>query len=352
MAPRTAALRFALALLLGAAAFALTQRVLLDPLRGGTVHSPPAATAPVSPPLEPSGELRSLDIGGRTRTFLLHRPTRTPVGAPLWIVLHGSGGSGEEVQRMHEGAFDRLADRETFVVAYPDGYDEHWNDCRPRADYAANREDVDDVGFLRALIESVHVEDGIDLDQVTFIGMSNGGHMVFRLAFEASELGRTHVALLANLPAPGNDDCRHENAPVRMLLINGSEDPVNPAAGGLVNLAGNTSRGTVLSARATAEEFARLGGYSTPPARRRWPDRAPLDGTSIESSEWSSASHPGVVWIRVVGGGHSVPTTATLRSASPAMQAYLLQTFGRQSHEFETAEIVWRFSSSLGAELL
>jgi polyhydroxybutyrate depolymerase len=337
------------ALLLGGGAFALTYRLLGEPSppplpRDAVERGVPLTALPDA--------ARQLQIGGRDRTFQLYRPLQAPPVAPLWIVLHGSGGSGDDMRRMHDGAFDRLAERKGLVVAYPDGYDEHWNDCRPRADYAANTLDVDDVGFLRELVDTLYVEEGIDLERVTILGISNGGQMVFRLAFEAPELAQSYVALLANLPAPGNDDCHHSGVPVKMLLINGSEDPINPAQGGVVSLAGNTSRGAVLSAQQTASAFARIAGHEGPPTARRYPDRALADGTSIETSSWSGEGRPRVAWIRVVGGGHSVPTTASLPAWPPAMRTYLLEVYGRQSSEFETAEAVWRFSSSTGAELL
>jgi polyhydroxybutyrate depolymerase len=340
----------ALALLLGGGTCALV-------LWGWSDDS--AAEAPVAPvgsaPLAPYvqiGEARSLKVAFRTRTYQLHRGTGAGAGAPLWIVLHGSGGNGEDIQSMHGGAFDRLADREGLFVAYPDGYEEHWNDCRPRADYAANLENVDDVGFLRALVEELHVALGIDLEQVTVVGLSNGGQMVLRLALEAPDLARTYAAFLANLPAPGNDDCPHSEQPARMLLISGTEDPINPAGGGLVTLAGNTSRGAVLSGEETAKSFARLAGHTALPLEQRWPDRSADDGTSIESFEWKSRGHESVTWIRVVGGGHSVPTTTRLKEWPALMQAYLLEVYGRQSREFDTAEIVWRFSSSPDKALL
>jgi len=339
-----------LALLLGGGTCALVLWALSDD-SSAEAPAAPVGSASLSPYV-PTGEARSLKVAFRTRTYQLHRGTGATAGAPLWIVLHGSGGNGEDVQSMHDGAFDRLADREGLFVAYPDGYDEHWNDCRPRADFAANLENVDDVGFLRALVEELHVALGIDLERVTIVGLSNGGQMVFRLALEAPDLAQTYAALLANLPAPGNDDCLHSEQPVKMLLINGSEDPINPARGGVVTLAGNTSRGAVLSAEATAQTFARLAGHTAPPVQRRWPERSADDETSIESSEWTSSGHDGVTWLRVVGGGHSAPTTARLKEWPAVMQAYWLEVFGRQSREFDTAEIVWRFSSSPGKALL
>lgn len=311
-----------------------------------------AEAGPGSPAAWPPAEIRRLPVAGRERTYQVYRPAGLADGAPLWLVLHGSGGSGEEVRLMHAAAFDRLADRRGIVVAYPDGYDEHWNDCRPRADYSANLENVDDVAFLTALVDTLHVDEGIDLERVTVIGLSNGGQMAFRLAFEVPELAQVYAALLANLPTQANDDCHHAGRPVPMLLINGSEDPISPAQGGLVNLAGNTSRGAVLSAEDTALAFARLAGHASEPTVQTWPERAPADGTAIESWEWKADGRPSVAWIRVIGGGHSVPTTAPLPVWPAALAAAVLAAYGRQSTEFETAEIIFDFSSSARNALL
>jgi len=339
-----------LVLLAGVAGLALTV-VYLGEREAAPLSANPSESTRGSSAL-PLGEVRRLEVAGRERSYQVYRPEGLGEGAPLWVVLHGSGGSGDDMRRMHGGAFDRLAQQRGLVVAYPDGYEEHWNDCRPRADYSANLENVDDVAFLTALVDTLHVEEGIDPEQVTLVGISNGGHMVFRVAFELPELAQVYVALLANLPAPGNDDCRHTEHPVPMLLMSGSEDPINPAQGGLVNLAGNTSRGAVLSAEETAVGFARLAGQVGEPRRTSWTERAPADGTAIESWEWKADGRPSVAWIRVIGGGHSVPTTAPLPAWPAALAAAVLAAYGRQSTEFETAEIIFDFSSSARNALL
>lgn len=341
--------RLLLAVILGGAALSLTYIALKEsePSAPAAVAQPIVALAPVRQTLE-----QSIEVGSLRRTYRVYRPQSALDGAPLWLVLHGSGGTGADMQAMHDGAFDRLAEREGIVLAYPDGVGEHWNDCRPRADYSANLQNVDDVGFLRALVHVLHAELQIDLERVTAIGISNGGQMVFRLAFEAPELAATYVALLANLPAPGNDDCRHEATPVRMLLINGSEDPINPSQGGLVNLAGNTSRGAVLSSRETAEAWAKLAGHLVEPAIFRVRERSFDDETSVVLWEWQKARTPAVSWISVVGGGHSLPTTARLPTWPAAIESAVRAAYGRQSREFETAEIIFDFSSSKRLRLL
>jgi poly(3-hydroxybutyrate) depolymerase len=94
----------------------------------------------------------SIQVGTIWRTFVFYVPFSLREHAPLLIVFHGSGETGEEFRRRTEAAFDRLADANRFVVVYPDGHQRHWDDCRKVASYAARAQHIDDVGFVRKLI--------------------------------------------------------------------------------------------------------------------------------------------------------------------------------------------------------
>ena len=63
----------------------------------------------------------SLPFGGRTRTYLLHRPKGDDgqTARPLVLVFHGGGGNAPNAVRM--SGMDSKADAEGFFVAYPNG---------------------------------------------------------------------------------------------------------------------------------------------------------------------------------------------------------------------------------------
>jgi len=72
------------------------------------------------------------------------------------LALHGAFGTAGTMER--QSGFSELADREGFVVAYPNGIGlfghlQHWNagHCCGRAEM----DRVDDVGFLRYVIRDV-----------------------------------------------------------------------------------------------------------------------------------------------------------------------------------------------------
>ena len=105
--------------------------------------------AKVEPEL--SGQLTRYEFewSGLQRSFLLYKPDKLNEEIPLLLVLHGSRGSGEQIRRSVINEFDLHADRVGFLVAYPTGFENHWNDCRANASYSANQLNIDDIGFKK-----------------------------------------------------------------------------------------------------------------------------------------------------------------------------------------------------------
>ena len=106
---------------------------------------------------------------------------------PLVIALHGGGGSGIGMVALTLGGFNVLSERERFIVVYPDGIGKNWNDGRGLLRYRAQRENIDDVGFISALIDHLAKKYNIDRKRVYITGMSNGAIMSYRLACELAD---------------------------------------------------------------------------------------------------------------------------------------------------------------------
>lgn len=79
---------------------------------------------------------------------------------------------------------DAVADRHGVVLIYPEGYRRSWNDGRGNT--PAEREGVDDVTFIRSLIDHLIETMGIDPARVGVAGLSNGGVMCHRLGLALS----------------------------------------------------------------------------------------------------------------------------------------------------------------------
>jgi polyhydroxybutyrate depolymerase len=301
----------------------------------------PAQPAPADEPrcLDVRGRLegslettcRSLENGGRPRTYRIYLPERRPGRVPLLFVLHGGGGSGSSHELLTRGKFHRIADREGVIVVYPDGVERHWNDGRDLAE-TAFREQVDDVGFMRALVEAMAREHTIDRSRIYATGISNGGFMSVRLACDAADIFVAVAPVAAGLSSALGPKCR-PSLPVSVALINGTEDPLVPWAGGTIRVLG-AQRGTVWSTERTFEFFLahdRCADRSV----SAWPDADPADQTSVVLHEARGClERTSVRLYEVRGGGHTWPRGAVYA------REFLV---GRVSRELDATEDIWRF---------
>jgi len=180
------------------------------------------------PPVVRTGTIfGSLDFGGRTRNYLVHPPRGYAPGAPLPVVfvLHGASESNDSVEELSR--MSGKADAEHFVAVYPAGTGRvvTWN--AGACCGGAMKENVDDVGFLRALLEKIEREYAIDPKRVYFTGISNGAMMAYRVACEMAE----QVAAIAPVEGALNVEC-HPTAPVAVLIFHGTADRIVPFEGG------------------------------------------------------------------------------------------------------------------------
>jgi polyhydroxybutyrate depolymerase len=198
------------------------------------------ALAPLSHAAEPvtSG---SFQFGGFERTYALHVPSRydgkTP--AALVIALHGAGGSG--ARTLTREGWVAASDRDGFIVAGPDalpirpseaeGFRTNptaWNDLGQTATPDTAHHRVDDVGFISALITRLSSEYRIDPRRIYVTGFSSGASMTLTLGVKLA--GR--LAAIAPVSGQYRLGAATLAAPLSMLYIIGTADPLNPLAGG------------------------------------------------------------------------------------------------------------------------
>jgi polyhydroxybutyrate depolymerase len=190
-----------------------------------------ATGAPPTVRLGPGEHRIEIEHDGRDRYAWVHVP---PAGAelpPLLLDFHGGGGTPEG-HRDHT-RIAALADREGFVVVHPAGVAgvagrlRTWNVgfCCGRA----AKEDVDDVGFIRALLADLSHQLDFDPRRVYATGHSNGGMMTMRLAAEAPEL----LAAIAPVAGAAPPSRYGSSRAVPILHIHSADDPRALYAGGL-----------------------------------------------------------------------------------------------------------------------
>jgi len=187
----------------------------------------------------------SLVSGGRTRDFRVFVPSAYDGqrSLPLVLVLHGGRGTAAQIEN-HTG-FSLLAETEGFLAAYPQGVDKQWNDGREARTIKPQQLDIDDVGFISALIDAVSKRYAVDGDRIYAAGISNGGFMSQRLACALSGRLAAVASVAATMPAPLLGECRPASK-VSVLIMNGTDDPLVPYQGGPVHI-GRIARGQASS---------------------------------------------------------------------------------------------------------
>lgn len=164
---------------------------------------------------------------GLKRHYFVHWPegNRHKRNLPVVLALHGGAGNAEASINFFN--LSPMADKEGFMVVYPEGTGRRilgkllgtWNAgrcCGP-----AQEKNVDDVGFISAVIDRLKKDFDIDQKRVYVTGMSNGALMAYRLACELSE----KIAAIAPGGAQDSfDDCR-PSRPVPVIHFHGTADP-------------------------------------------------------------------------------------------------------------------------------
>jgi len=246
----------------------------------------------------------SIEVGGLKRTYMTYVPQGMAKGAPLVVVMHGSGENAGQIRAETGYGFERLAEEHGFAVVYPNAYSFDWDDCSKVGDFSVNGLDIDDVGFLSVLVDKLIAEIGVDRDRVFATGVSAGGFMSIRLALEAPSRFRAVAAVSANMPTPENSKCKPVGQGTSVMIMNGTKDPLVPFNGGEVNLLGLFYKGgNVRSSRDSGQYFADLNNIVGAPETNQTPM---ADKVGVEQVLWRNGSKAEVELVAIHGGGHGI----------------------------------------------
>lgn len=201
-------------------------------------------TYPVARPAIPgSGTFRddlNLRTGTHNRHFLLHIPQGYTASRPypLVVVLHGAFSTAREMEKWT--GWSQLADREGFIVIYPEGigilgFLQHWNagHCCGKA----VEDDWNDVAFIEAAIDGMCRQYAVDVRRIYMMGFSNGGMMTHRFAAERSFLLAAAASVSGVINSRESKDhpewrMPFPARPVPFLIMHGDADQTVPYEGG------------------------------------------------------------------------------------------------------------------------
>jgi polyhydroxybutyrate depolymerase len=192
---------------------------------------------------------------GIAREYLVHVP-RSYRGAPtpMLIALHGGGGDADF--QADDSKYKLISKSEAgFIAVFPSGYSRlpsgalaTWN--AGTCCGAAQRNNVDDVGFIRAVITRMEKQASIDSKRIFATGMSNGAMMSWRLACETPE-----IRAIAPVAGTDNTPACKPPRPVPVIEFHAADDDHVPFNGGV---GVGPSRTDFVSVPATQAKWIRL----------------------------------------------------------------------------------------------
>lgn len=242
---------------------------------------------------------RFVTLDGQKRRWLTIVPPSAG-GVPaagVVVVLHGVGGRGMDMRPTV--ALEPLASPAGVVLVFPDAFGGAWNDGRPGADPVVAGTSVDDMRFLRLVIDETVSRTGAPPGRVAVVGFSAGAVMASRVGCDLADRVAA-IALVGGSAGQGFErSCRPAQA-VATMLVAGSADGIVPYGGGRVADWGTRKRGFVAAVDDVFSFWSAQAGCA--------PAAAPVAavGSPAVSEVRAADCRAGtaVVRYRVNGGGH------------------------------------------------
>ena len=182
---------------------------------------------------------RTLAVSGQgMRRYSLYDPASAgATQRPLLVSMHGGGGNAQLQAAMTQ--LVKLAQQQHMLIVFPEGTGAISTFNAGACCGSAQTQNIDDVAYVRAVIDDMALRHSIDPERVFATGFSNGGMMAQRLACALSDR-------IAGIAAVGGASGQFDRSgtqfyscnparPIPVLHIHGTNDRNYPYAGGMGN---------------------------------------------------------------------------------------------------------------------
>ncbi len=279
-------------------------------------------------PTAPFNPVRKINVGGRTRSYVIHLPPQYDLQQPTPVVLvfHGTSADAHSISRF--SGLNSQADKGGFVTVYPNGTKLGntllaWNSGGITRRQLVNC--PDDVKFVRRLLDDLATVVNVDPKRVYATGHSNGAMMCYRLAVELSD----RIAAIAPVGGTMAVDLAPLQHPVSVIHFHGTLDTSVPWSG--------PNRGSpqfllFTSVEKTVGNWTKANGCPPSPVVENMPDNAD-DGTTVVRRRCGAGkSGAEFVLYTIAGGGHTWPGKEST-----------VASLGKSTLDISANDLMWEF---------
>jgi polyhydroxybutyrate depolymerase len=181
----------------------------------------PVPTATSEFAIAPEDSEHVVMVGEVERSYLLFIPPGLTTEQAVPVMFAFTWGTPSEMKTTT--GFYRIAEKYGFIVVYPATLRGSWNNG------TSGMKDVDDYGFIEAILSELGSTVNIDPKRIYAVGASNGGEFVYRLACDMSD---TFAAIAPVGSSMTFDNPCEPTRAVSIIHIHGLADETHPFEGG------------------------------------------------------------------------------------------------------------------------
>lgn len=268
-----------------------------------------------------NAQVKSIKMDDGKRKYLVYLPKTYQEGSskkfPIIFNFHGGGMTAAE--QMFYSGMNTTADKYGFIAVYPTGKNNDWNvGFETSYQYGTN-----DIGFVKAILDSLAKDYRIDKKAIYACGLSRGGFFTQRIAAELAD----SFAAVATVSGPLPDSVKYfhqSKSKIGVMMIQGTDDKV-------VNHEGKVS--AYASAKGTFEYWRKHNQLGSTNINQTKIDGIPNDPTLVDIIT-KTRNGVSVSLVTVVGGGHTWPGSDPFNIGLP---------LGKTTQEININELIWTF---------
>ena len=281
-------------------------------------------------------EHRTVIHDGLERDYIIHVPSNINQDSPLVVVIHGYTSSAETI--MTYSGMNDIANREGFIAVYPQGTVGSDGNTFFQVGYDFHSDStVDDVSFIRYLVNSLTQEFNLKRQKAFATGMSNGGDMAYLLACTSSDLFEAVASVTGVMMKQTMDNCELDN-PVPIFEIHGTADDISFFDGDINNA---TGWGAYYGLPETIDFFVEKYQLVQKSEELILSKDEGASNDIFFERYWTEGVETEVWMYRIEGGGHIWPGAGVKLTwwNNPFLRYY----FGSGENEISASEAVWMF---------